>query len=116
MITYIQDEINVFESSSNSLANVSSATDWAHDDRLTEPSFFASLSGVVVVGGFGRSTFAEPRTVMFWNVWPIYIPLSNPAVSQAYHTWVWVALVPVELRMGNTVPEALPLGIRPEKK
>ena len=51
----------MFKSSSNSLAKVNIATDWAHDDRLSDP-FLASLLSGVVVGGFGRSTFADPRT------------------------------------------------------
>ena len=54
----------MFKSSRKILARASMATDWAHDDRLlSDPLFAPSLSVLlVVVEGFGLSTFAEPRT------------------------------------------------------
>ena len=53
----------MFKSSRKILARASMATDWAHEDRLSDPFFAPSLSVLlVVVEGFGLSTFAEPRT------------------------------------------------------
>ena len=55
----------MFKSSKNNLASASMATDWAHDDRLLSDPFDApslSVLLIVVVGGIGLSTFAEPRT------------------------------------------------------
>ena len=53
----------MFKSSRINLAKANIATDCAQDDRLPELFFALLLSGVVVVGGFGRSTFVDSRTV-----------------------------------------------------
>ena len=101
----------MFKSSRINLAKANIATNCVHNDRLPDP-FFASFFGVVVVGGFGLSIFAES-----WTVGSYFRLRSNliqgPVEPKSHTTWVRVALMPVELTPWNAVPEALPLGIRP---